>query len=447
MNRMKNYGIPLIASILLLLSFTSQNIVAQNNCPKWGQDSIKATQEISLYREFFKQNNYKDAIKHWRYVFTNAPGARQTTHIDGVKMYKNFIDNEKNPTKKQAYIDTLLMIFDQRLACFGKDGDVLGRKGVEMVIYKQDDQKTFETMKESFEIQKNETSAFQLYYYILSSILNHKKNNLTDEQLMDIYNKVNDVIEKNISDNKKEADKYSETRDRIDELISSTGILNCENLKALYKSQYEKNPNDKELWKKIYGQMRIAKCADDDLFLEVSEKLYQAEPDESKARILAFGYIGKKNLTKAAKYFREAANLTNENEKKADYYLRIAEIEQNLGDYESSRSSALKAASFRSNWGEPYLHIGDLYASSGSKCGSGTGFESQVVVWSAIDMYEKAKAVDGSLAGKANNKIANYSKYMPSKEECFFRGLKEGDSFKVSCWINESTKVRYGTAQ
>jgi tetratricopeptide (TPR) repeat protein len=193
--------------------------------------------------------------------------------------------------------------------------------------------------------------------------------------------------------------------------------------------------------------MRAAKCADDPTFIEVTEKLFQTEPDEAKARVLAYAYIGNKNYSKAVTYFKAAADQTSENDKKAEYWLKVAELQQAQGDFESSRSSALKAASLKSGWGEPYLHIGDLYASSGSKCGSGTGFESQVVVWTAIDMYEKAKSVDGSVASKANGKIANYSKYMPSKEECFFRGLKEGDSFKVACWINETTKIRYGTAQ
>lgn len=444
---MKTKALTTIFAILFFVSFAATTS-AQSNCtPAWGQDSVKATQEISLYREFFKQNNFKDAATHWRYVFFNAPGARQTTHLDGVKIFKAFADAEKDAAKKAKYVDTLLMVFDKRLECFGMDGDVLGRKAVEMLTYGRDEKETYNTFKKAVEIEQHKIAAFLLYYYVYAGVNAYKKEIISSDELMEIYNKATQIIEKNVQSGAKGADKYAETQGTVDELISGSGILNCDNLKDIYSKQYQENPKDKALWTKIYNQMRAAKCADDPTFIEVTEKLYQTEPDEAKARVLAYAYIGSKNYSKATTYFKAAAEQTTENEKKAEYWLKVAELQQAQGDFESSRASALKAASFKPGWGEPYLHIGDLYASSGSKCGSGTGFESQVVVWAAVDMYEKAKSVDGSVASKANSKIANYSKYMPSKEECFFRGLKEGDSYKVPCWINETTKIRYGTGQ
>jgi hypothetical protein len=47
-----------ILNLLALVAFSliSLHVSAQkNNCSKWGVDSVKATQEISLYREFVKQ--------------------------------------------------------------------------------------------------------------------------------------------------------------------------------------------------------------------------------------------------------------------------------------------------------------------------------------------------------------------------------------------------------
>jgi tetratricopeptide (TPR) repeat protein len=433
---------------LLVLAFFSLNASAQNAaCPKWGADSVKATQEISLYREFLKQNNFKDALPHWRYVFLNAPGARQTTHVDGVKLFKTLADAEKDAAKKEKYIDTILMIYDQRLNCFGLDGEVIGRKGTEMLNYKSDEKATYETLKKSVELEKSKAPGFIMYSYVLSAVNAWKKQLIDTATLLIIYNDVTDMIDKNVKNNVKDVEKYKETQSSIDELIASTGILNCDNLKAIFEKQYKETPDDKALLNKIYNQMRTAKCADDPLFIEVTEKLYESEPDEGKARVLAYAYISTKNYSKVVTYFKAAAEFTTENDKKAEYWMKIAEIQQNQGDYESSRASALKAASLKPGWGDPYLHIGDLYASSGSRCGSGTGFESQVVTWAAVDMYEKAKSVDGSVTGKANSQIAKYKQYMPSKEECFFRNIKEGDSFKVNCWINETTKVRYGTPQ
>ena len=97
----------------------------------------------------------------------------------------------------------------------------------------------------------------------------------------------------------------------------------------------------------------------------------------------------------------------------------------------------------KANWGDPLILIGKLYASSGPLCGPGTGFKSQVVCWPAIDKWNEAKRVDPNVAPEANTLIPRYAKYMPSKSDIFSRpDIKEGGTFKVKCWIQETTKIR-----
>ena len=86
--------------------------------------------------------------------------------------------------------------------------------------------------------------------------------------------------------------------------------------------------------------------------------------------------------------------------------------------------------------------IGRLYASSGPLCGPGRGWDSQIVTWPAIDMWNKAKRVDANVAAEANKFINRYVKFMPTIEDVFQRGLKEGSSFRVGCWIDETTTIR-----
>ena len=86
--------------------------------------------------------------------------------------------------------------------------------------------------------------------------------------------------------------------------------------------------------------------------------------------------------------------------------------------------------------------IGKLYASSGPLCGPGTGWDSQVVTWVAIDKFTEAKRRDPSVADEANKWIGRYSKYMPTKEDVFFRQLTAGQSYYVPCWIKETTTIR-----
>ena len=52
--------------------------------------------------------------------------------------------------------------------------------------------------------------------------------------------------------------------------------------------------------------------------------------------------------------------------------------------------------------------------------------------------------VDPSCAARANKKISSYASFMPSKQDCFMNGItQEGQSYKVECWINQSTTVRF----
>ena len=53
----------------------------------------------------------------------------------------------------------------------------------------------------------------------------------------------------------------------------------------------------------------------------------------------------------------------------------------------------------------------------------------------------KASKVDPSISSVARKFLRNYKANFPSKKVIFTEGVKEGDSFTVKCWINESVKV------
>jgi hypothetical protein len=128
--------------------------------------------------------------------------------------------------------------------------------------------------------------------------------------------------------------------------------------------------------------------------------------------------------------------------KKADYLLTLSNhCFKNLKQFDVARSYARKAANLKSNWGAPYILIGDMYAASAKSCGT-NDFESSAVYWSAVDKYIRAKSIDGSIAEEANKKIATWSKYFPNQKDAFFYGFNDGQSYSIACWINETTKVR-----
>jgi hypothetical protein len=140
------------------------------------------------------------------------------------------------------------------------------------------------------------------------------------------------------------------------------------------------------------------------------------------------------------KYINEE---TDDPDRKAKMKFRIANIYYGyLKNFPAARKAAQEASRFQPGWGDPYMLIGTLYASSGPLCGPGRGWDSQVVVWPAIDMWTKAKSIDRSVASKANELIERYSQYMPTIGDVFQRGLQDGQSYFVPCWIQETTVIR-----
>jgi len=67
----------------------------------------------------------------------------------------------------------------------------------------------------------------------------------------------------------------------------------------------------------------------------------------------------------------------------------------------------------------------------------------KTVYWAAVDKFVKAKQVDPSVEATANEYIASYKKYFPTKEEQFdLPNEFSGSTFTVGGWINETTAIR-----
>ena len=63
--------------------------------------------------------------------------------------------------------------------------------------------------------------------------------------------------------------------------------------------------------------------------------------------------------------------------------------------------------------------------------------------WAAVNKLNQAKNIDPEIAARANKAIANYKKGFPDKSISFQFGYKEGDSYRIHCWINETVRVAF----
>ena len=144
---------------------------------------------------------------------------------------------------------------------------------------------------------------------------------------------------------------------------------------------------------------------------------------------------------KAVSYYTKAVDLAPNDEAKYEIWIKLAKTAKNNKQYSTVRDYARKALAINPNSGEAYILIGDAYAASASSCGTGDLGRGGVYLV-AVDKYYKAKSVDPSVAKDAQDQINKYSSYFPGKEDAFFKGINNGDSYSVGCWIGETTTVR-----
>ena len=433
-------------TIGLLMSLSFEGV---SQCSSWGtgEDSVQALQAYSLYREYYKAKDYTEALKHWRYVYKNAPAARKSPFIDGAKMIEAQIKaNKENKELKSSYVDTLLSLYDRRIECHGEEGKVLGMKAAKMLKYRSKTHlmQVIGDFKKSVEIEGPKSKSQVLGNYFKAITIAVKKDSVSKEEAFDVYLTIMPLVEENLANaSDKIKASYEKTRGKIEEGLKKI-IADCSEAKLAFEDSYKKRPDDPKLWKAIFSIYRNLgeECTKDPIFNEVAVKLFDQDSVAIYAIVVA---LNASDASTAKKYFDLAIESEEDVEKKASYAMKYAKFAKDkLGSLSVARSYALKAASIRTDWGEPYLFVGDLYAGSGKACGPGTGFQSQVVVWPALDMWNKAKSVDPECSGRANKKIQSYNGFMPSKQDCFMNGItQEGQSFKVDCWINTTTTVRF----
>ena len=428
----------------LVIAFTFFNQSFAGDCSKWGPDSARTVRALSIYKVFYKQKNYKDAYPEWRYLFLNAPGSKEYIYIDGASMLGKMIRKEKDAAKKGKMVDTLMMVYDQRIKCFGKEGAVLGRKAIDLATFRSKEVALiFNTFKKAVDKSDSLTQYFILDPYFRYVVKAVKKELITKEEGLNIYQKISQIAGFNVSKGGKYKSKYEDTQEKLgDRFVKTEWIKDCAEAKAMYANKYKEDSGNVGIWKQIFGLMKSINCISDPLFIEVTTKLNEKEPTARMSFFLSKALAASKKFKEAYAMCEKAVSLEEDPKSKAEYLLYEGEVYQRAGDYSTARVKALAAAKLRPNWGAPYMLIGDLYASSGKLCGTGTDFKSHAVSWFAIDMWQKAKSIDPNFTGEANKNILKYAQYMPDSEEIFLKQLKVGDSYTIDCWINRSTTIR-----
>ncbi|HEY9115499.1 MAG TPA: tetratricopeptide repeat protein [Bacteroidales bacterium] len=461
---MKSLVLTILLSLGLSLTNATVGQTGKMTIPtsefKYGNDSVKCVEDLSLYRESYKQwkaSNYTSpsvahAYKYWKMVFANCPSASENIYVDGVKMLDYYISKTNDPKRKQILIDSMMLVYDTRIELFPlhyqtgepQKGAILARKGVD--LYQLDPSaylQVYDILKESIELDKAQTAAPVYVYYFRAATKMAQKGELDTATVVDSYDQITEYIEINLKNakavnNEGEIAVYESIQGNIENTFEP--FATCRDLVKIYKVKFDKTPNDVELLKKITKILDKRRCQEEPLYFDATVNLYKLEPTPESAYLIGKLYLKQQRYTEAIPYMENATKMDDQ-EKVDDAYIFLAQTYKALNNLPKARSMALKAIETNPNWGEPYMFIGDLYAISANDCGD-NDLTKKVAYWAAVDKYYKSKQVDPELTEEADKRIRTYSVYFPPTEVLFFYNLNEGDSYTVNCWINENTTVR-----
>ena len=426
--------------VIAMMAFTMPSI-AQDDA-KFGSDPDKCKENISLYREYYKQKNYDDALPGWRAALALCPKGSKNIYLNGTKLVKHMMDKEeKGSDRWNALRDTMMLVYDMRIEHFGQEGFVLGRKGMDQYSMYDDPQIAYETLSKALNLLENKMEANSCIRLFQSALKMTKNKVIERDVVFDLYDKIMPVVEHNLSNGEEKTKKYYE---KAKEIINSNfeKIADCESYIELNKPKIAADPGDTTLLLKVVKFMTKRKCTTDPFFLEASELLYKAAPSADAAYGLYEGYVKKKDYGTAKKFITEAADLASDNETKADYTFKLANLQYHAKQYGAARTNSNKAASLKPGWGEPYILIADMYYSTSRSCGSNE-CDQAYGYWAAADMYSKAKNTDSAVADKANKGLGKCRAAYPTQEKCFFYNIENGASVTVGGWIGATTTARF----
>ena len=402
--------------------------------PDFGADVAAGRAAISLYSEPFKQKNYAEAKNFWWDAQDKAPKYKPLLYSHGIYIYKNQIKKEKDKTKKAVLADSIFIIYDLWVENFGDCYEIQVKRGADLMKYKSktEYEAAFNLLNKGLESYPTEKiKSDWVNKSMLASYFMVGNKKVECDVLLAQYDKLSKICDSNIEhfkDNEKKKGYYTKTQAYLDQKVAP--CASCDKLEELFKPKVEASPNDTVLIKKAIKMLNGRKCNSSEFYTVLATKIHTWDPTAESAISLGDGAYGTKDYKKAASFYKEGLELTQDEAEKAKLYEKLAQIELSRGSYKSAASYARKME----NKCKANGIIARAIAMSAPSCGN-TSIEVSFVYCLAIDYANKAKGcVSSSTISAWKNRLAG-------KSDLFLNEYKVGQTVKVKCW-GESTTIR-----
>ena len=434
-----------LVAVLLLSGGVTSAFAQTEDCNK----------NSSISHEAVRAGNFKDAYLPWKEVLKACPTLKFYTFNDGIKILSAFLNEikDRNSADYKKYFDELMEVYDlrmqytpnfQHLKGTPTVGDTKGSKAISYIAYAPnlDVNQAYAWLKESIEAEKEGSKSPILHYFLDMSLNKLKADPNHKEQFIQDYLTDSEYVDAAIAAENDPAKKQAlqQVKDNLVAMFINSGTADCESLQAIYGPKVEANQTDSAYLKKAISVMKMMKCTESEAYFQASYYMYKINPTADAATGCGYMAYKKGDFDTAIKYFDEALSLESDSEKKAQLCYIVAASLFNSKKLSQARSYLQKAIGFKENFGDAYILLAQLYASSPNW--NDESALNKCTYFVVIDKLQRAKAVDPSVADKANELISTYARYTPKAEDLFMLGIKAGDRVTVGGWIGESTTVR-----
>lgn len=418
--------------------------------------------EYNLYKGEIQGKNFESAKKRFNTLVDNCP----KLSVNIYKLAGKIVDNMIAKGQREEGIKMMSKIVDQRLLYFPEgDGKVysdfasfLAKNGVSQ-------EEVYQILHKAYQADPTAMSAKNIYMYF--DVVLERNKEIDVQKILDTYDDIKDaqdekaekyqkrlsaLIAKEESGVKLSA-KEAKSKRIAEATLKNIGIveggldhkiealLTCERLVPLYRRDLEANKSNPQWLKRAVSRMFRKGCTEDHLYVELAHAYAAADPS-SDAYIFLSGILEKNGQTaEALKMRRKAIDLEIDPIKKSKYLLTIARDFSKKGQKSNARKYAREAIKNNPSNGSAYLLIAHMYATSANSCGTDE-FSKRMVYVAALNKANRAVVVDPSISSRAKKYIKSYRANIPTKSMIFAEGVKEGDSFKIGCWIGETVRVQ-----
>jgi tetratricopeptide (TPR) repeat protein len=424
-----------VALAAMTLVGQAQECAVQDE-PNYNGDEAGCRQAVSLYTEFLKQENFKDAAKEWWKAQEICPQYKPLLYDNGKYIYKKMAQaiTDKNSDDFKNKMDTLNLVYDLWIKNFNDCYELQMKRAHDNMM---DENHRYNVAFKYFQMAfantpKEKLQSYDAVYYFRSAYFMVGAKLIDCGQMMDIYTELDALAKEKIEEaeaagNTGEVQNWKTTQQTLESYI--VPCASCDVLIPIFKKKTDAEPDNLELKKEVLGKLEKLEC-EDDYVLDLVRDIDAVEPTAISKMQLGNAYYAKKEMKTALGYYQEAISRDDiDEETKNATILKMAKVYLGQGSYKNAH----KYAGMISGCEAKFIQAQAVAGTAGTCAENRT---QRTAVYSyALDLADAA----GSCASSTWK--SNLVKQLSTKQDLFTEGLNEGDSYDVPCW-GVKTKLR-----